>query len=98
MEPDLIDEVVAELERTHVLDDARYAERFTEDRRSLSGWGPERIELELARRGIPESVAPHSIECGRLPQRRRTVEGRMPFVCELCKPAQGRVSVRGSER
>ena len=52
MEPALIDEVVAELERTHVLDDARFAERFTEDRRSLSGWGPERIEQDLARRGI----------------------------------------------
>jgi regulatory protein len=56
VEPALIDEVVAELERTHVLDDARYAERFTEDRRNLSGWGPERIELELARRGIPEEL------------------------------------------
>ena len=55
----LIDEVVAELERTHVLDDARYAERFTEDRRSLQGWGPERIEQELSRRGIrDELIAP----------------------------------------
>jgi regulatory protein len=45
--------VVAELERTHVLDDARYAERFAEDRRSLSGWGPERIEQDLTKRGIP---------------------------------------------
>jgi regulatory protein len=53
VEPDLIDEVVAELQRTHVLDDARYAERFAEDRRSLQGWGPDRIELELGRRGIP---------------------------------------------
>lgn len=56
VEPQLIDEVVAELERTHVLDDARYAERFTEDRRSLSGWGPERIEQDLARRGIPPEL------------------------------------------
>jgi regulatory protein len=52
VEPELIDEVVGELERTHVLDDARYAERFTEDRRTLNGWGPERIEQDLARRGI----------------------------------------------
>jgi regulatory protein len=56
VEPEVIDEVVAELERTHVLDDARFAERFTEDRRSLSGWGPERIELDLARRGIPQEL------------------------------------------
>ena len=48
--------MVAELERTHVLDDARYAEQFTEDRRSLNGWGPERIEQDLARRGIPAEV------------------------------------------
>lgn len=45
--------MVAELESTRVLDDARYAERFTDDRRALGGWGPERIELELSRRGIP---------------------------------------------
>ena len=31
-----------------MLDDARYAERFTEDRRELSGWGPERIGQDLA--------------------------------------------------
>jgi regulatory protein len=56
VEPALIDEVVSELERTHVLDDARYAERFTEDRRLLSGWGPDRIEQELARRGVPAEL------------------------------------------
>ena len=59
MEPERIDEVVGELERTHVLDDARYAERFAEDRRNLSGWGPERIEQDLMRRGIaPELIEP----------------------------------------
>ena len=45
--------MVAELRRTHVLDDARYAERFAEDRRTLMGWGSERIEQDLSRRGIP---------------------------------------------
>jgi regulatory protein len=59
VEPELIDEVVSELERTHVLDDAHYAERFAEDRRTLSGWGPERIEQDLTRRGIaPELIEP----------------------------------------
>ena len=56
VEPDLIEEVVSELERSGVLDDARYAERFTEDRRSLMGWGPERIEQDLARRGVPAEL------------------------------------------
>ena len=48
----LIEQIVSELERTHVLDDGRYAERFTDDRRALMGWGPERIEQELVRRGV----------------------------------------------
>lgn len=52
----MIDEVIAELERTQVLDDTRFAERLTDDRRSLSGWGPERIELDLARRGVPREL------------------------------------------
>jgi regulatory protein len=49
--------VVAALERTHVLDDERYAERYAEDRRTLMGWGPDRIEQDLLRRGIaPELI------------------------------------------
>lgn len=56
VEPEIIDQVVAELERTHVLDDARYAQRFTEDRRELMGWGPERIGQDLSRRGIPAEL------------------------------------------
>ena len=52
----MIEEVVAELSTTGILDDARYAERFTEDRRNLMGWGPERIQQDLARRGIPADL------------------------------------------
>ena len=53
VEPEAIDAVVAELERTGILDDARYAERYAEDRRELRGWGPERIGQDLSRRGVP---------------------------------------------
>lgn len=56
MEPDAIDEVVAELCDSGILDDARYAERFTEDRRELMGWGPERIEQDLTRRGVSRDL------------------------------------------
>jgi regulatory protein len=56
VEPDAIDEVVAELSESGILDDARYAQRFTEDRRELMGWGPERIEQDLSRRGIPADL------------------------------------------
>lgn len=48
--------MVAELRESGILDDARYAERFTEDRRALMGWGPDRIEQDLSRRGIPAEL------------------------------------------
>ena len=56
MEPEAIDAVIADLCESGVLDDARYAERFAEDRRELSGWGPERIGLDLGRRGVPAEL------------------------------------------
>ncbi|MGI8660326.1 MAG: regulatory protein RecX [Thermoleophilaceae bacterium] len=40
------------------MDDERYARRFAEDKRELERWGVDRIERELARRGIePELIA-----------------------------------------
>ena len=41
-----------------MLDDARFARRFAEDKRELEQWGSERIARELDRRGI----ARHLIE------------------------------------
>jgi regulatory protein len=49
---------IAELLRQGYLDDERFAQRFTEDRRTLDGWGDERIERRLAAAGIaPETAA-----------------------------------------
>jgi regulatory protein len=58
VEPDAIDDAVAELRQAGLLDDARYARRFAEDKRELDRWGSERIARELHRRG----VAPDLIE------------------------------------
>ncbi len=52
VEPTTIDEAVAELARAGYLDDARYAVRFAEDRRSLDFWGAERIERKLQAVGV----------------------------------------------
>lgn len=53
-----IDGAVAELLELGYLDDARYAHRFAEDRRTLDGWGPERIERRLQALGLdPELIA-----------------------------------------
>ena len=52
VEPEAIEHAVAELREAGLLDDARYAQRFVEDKRSLDRWGSERIARELRRRGI----------------------------------------------
>jgi regulatory protein len=58
VEPDAIEDAVVELTDSGFLDDARYAQRFAEDKRELERWGSERIARELHRRG----VAPDLIE------------------------------------
>jgi regulatory protein len=52
VEAELIEEASAELRAAGYLDDAGYARRFAEDRRSIDRWGSERIERDLVRRGI----------------------------------------------
>lgn len=50
------EEIAAALDRLGELgelDDARFARRFAEDKRELSGWGPERIRESLLGRGVP---------------------------------------------
>ena len=58
VDPAAIDAAVEELCEEGLLDDARYARRFTEDKRELERWGSERIARDLHRRGI----APDLIE------------------------------------
>jgi regulatory protein len=43
---------VAELAELGYLDDARYAQRFAEDRINLDGWGSDRIERKLLEHGV----------------------------------------------
>jgi regulatory protein len=56
VEPGAIDEAVTELTDAGFLDDARYAQRFADDKRDLERWGSERIARELHRRGIPPAL------------------------------------------
>ena len=43
---------IAQLRDQGYLDDARYAQRFAQDRRELDGWGSERIERRLLTAGV----------------------------------------------
>jgi regulatory protein len=47
-----IDVTVVEVASMGYLDDARYAQRFVEDRVNLDGWGSERIERKLVELGV----------------------------------------------
>jgi regulatory protein len=49
----IVDDAIAELRTQGYLDDARFARRFAEDRRSLDGWGSERIAQRLRAAGVP---------------------------------------------
>jgi regulatory protein len=49
-----VEEVVDQLVSTGVLDDARYARRYAEDKRELRGWGSERIRAALFERGVAD--------------------------------------------
>jgi regulatory protein len=75
VEPEAIDEAVAELTTAGFLDDARYARRFAEDKRELDRWGAERIARDLRRRG----VAPDLIEAA-LVERSREAELRTALL------------------
>jgi regulatory protein len=52
----VVDEAIAELTRQGYLDDARYAHRFAEDRRTIDAWGPERIERRLLAVGVEPAL------------------------------------------
>jgi len=57
-----IDEVIALLAEAGAIDDAGFARRYTADKRLLAGWGPERIEGALARRGVPREHIEAALE------------------------------------
>jgi regulatory protein len=56
VEPGAIDGAMAELARLGYVDDARFARRFTEDRRRLDAWGVDRIERRLTALGVEPAV------------------------------------------
>jgi len=56
IEPAVVDDVVQELHHLGYLDDARYAQRFAEDRRTIDAWGAERIERRLLAVGVDAAL------------------------------------------
>jgi regulatory protein len=56
IDAEVADEAIAELTRQGYLDDARYAHRFAEDRRTIDAWGAERIERRLLAVGVDPAL------------------------------------------
>jgi regulatory protein len=56
-----VEEVVDRLISTGVLDDARYARRYAEDKRELRRWGSERIRVALLDRGVSPTDADEAL-------------------------------------
>jgi regulatory protein len=85
VDPADIEAAVAELTAAGLLDDARYARRFAEDKRELQRWGSERIERDLRRRGI----APELIEATLgSPDRSMELESAVTLLRERFGPPQ----------
>lgn len=53
---DEVEAAVSELIEVGALDDERFARAFSEDKRDLRGWGPERIAGVLAERGVDQEL------------------------------------------
>ncbi len=62
VEPGVIDEAVDELRHQGYLDDARYAQRFVEDRRTIDAWGAERIERRLLAVGVDPTLVAAALD------------------------------------
>lgn len=60
--PEGIEHAVRELAGAGFLDDARFAERYAEDKRSLQQWGVDRIRRDLLRRGVPSEMVERVME------------------------------------
>ena len=92
VEPAAIEAALAELARQGYLDDERYARAFAEDRRTLDGWGPERIARRLAQAGIE----PRLIEAVAAPDPQGDLEAALELLRGKLREAPE--DARGRER
>lgn len=56
MDEESLADVMHRLSEDGALDDERFARRYAEDKREISGWGPERIRQSLRERGLDDSL------------------------------------------
>lgn len=59
--PEVVDDVLDELQEKELLNDASFAEKFASDKSRLNNWGPVKIQAHLYKKGISKAVAQQSI-------------------------------------
>jgi regulatory protein len=64
IEPSLTGEAIAALTEQGLLDDARFARLFVEDKRTLEDWGSERIARALRERGVERDLVQAALAAG----------------------------------
>jgi SOS response regulatory protein OraA/RecX len=57
-----IEEVIALLMEAGAIDDGSFARRYAEDKRTLAGWGPDRISASLESRGVARAHIDAALE------------------------------------
>jgi regulatory protein len=60
----VLEQAIAGLVEQGLLDDARYARLFVEDKRELEGWGMDRIRRTLLERGVDREVVEEALRGG----------------------------------
>jgi regulatory protein len=60
--PDSVEAAITRLVESGELDDGRFARRYAEDKRELSGWGAVRIRESLSSRGIAAPLVDAALE------------------------------------
>lgn len=86
VEPSAIDEALAHLQREGYLDDARFAQQFADEKRTLEEWGADRIERRLLALGVPAELVRDAVETrdrgGELEAARALLRRRFPSLGE----------------
>jgi regulatory protein len=84
VEPAAIDDALARLAEQGYLDDARFAQRFAEDKRLLEEWGADRIERRLTALGVDPAIARDAVAVrgrdGELEAAHALLERRFPLL------------------
>jgi regulatory protein len=60
--PDVIEDVLDELEQKQFINDRRFAEKFAADKSSLNKWGPIKIRSHLIQKGVGPADAARGVE------------------------------------